>query len=105
MITTFTVAGDELQPFSNAVTAYIPLIAVVVLVLSGFWIVVLNPEGPVQTYVTPGVAELDLSSSFNPEHKGLLAVTTGVSGAVGLTSVNSPSSFEVQPFLVTAIAS
>ena len=51
--TTFALAV-AVHPFpSVTVTVYVPPIAKVALALEGFWLVDVNPDGPLQEYITP----------------------------------------------------
>ena len=61
------------------------------------------PFGSVQEYVAPAVVVTAVKFKVLPEHKGLLLPAVGASGAAGLTKVNGPTAFEVQPFMEAVI--
>jgi hypothetical protein len=83
LTTTVTVATELVHPLAIAVTVYVPLAAVVALVMLGFWLVEAKLLGPVQLYVAP-VTVVAVRLSVDPAHIGLLLDAVGAEG-VGLT--------------------
>jgi hypothetical protein len=67
------------QPFTVAVTTYVPEAAAVTLARTGFWSAELKPFGPVQAYVAPATGAA-VSASVPPAHRGLLLPATGTAG-------------------------
>ena len=51
-------------------------------------------EGPLQLYVTPGVADSAVRFSVSPEHNGPLLFAVGVAGVAGSVSTTGPIMFE-----------
>lgn len=100
---TVTVPAAEVHPLNVAVTLYSPLAATDAFGIVGFCTLLLKPFGPFQVYVTPGVAELAVSTKLFPLHIGLLLPVIGVAGGVGSDKVKGPTTFDGQPFSVTDI--
>ena len=86
LITTVTVPPGPVQPFTVAVTVYIPAAAAVTLGIEGFCSDEEKLFGPVQLYVADGIV---LAKRFNvkPTHTGLLLVATGAAGIALITTV------------------
>ena len=51
------VPAGEVQPFTVAVTLYVPVAAVVALGIVGFWAAEVKPLGPVHAYVASATVE------------------------------------------------
>ena len=78
-MTTAVVPADPVQPFSVALTEYVPEAKVVILPIIGFCKEEEKPLGPVQEYVElPMVLAVKLN--VVPEQIGLLLPATGAAG-------------------------
>ena len=73
--------------------------AVVALVIVGFWAEDVNELGPVQEYVAPATAGVERLIVF-PAHTGVLLEAVGVEGVVFTTTTVVPAPL-VQPLAVT----
>ena len=94
---TDTVAGELAHPLS-AITVYVPVAAVVTFVMKGFCDVDVNPFGPVQLKVAPGIFPA-VSNNVDPEHTGVFDDAVGVAGALFTVTVVDPAG-PVHPFTV-----
>jgi len=100
--TTFTVPAGETQPFSVAVTLYVPPPAMVTPEILGFCMLLVNPFGPVHVYVMlPVEVVLAWRLRLLPLQTGPLVVATGVTGGLGSLSVNGPTTFDMHPVRIT----
>jgi hypothetical protein len=95
---TVTVAGLLEQPLL-ATTVYVPAAASTTLFITGFCVVEVNPFGPLQEYVAPGIVST-ISCSESPAHTGLLLDATGVAGEEFTVTLTVPALL-VHPFTVT----
>ena len=71
----------EMQPFASVtVTVYVPALTVVALEMLGFWTMEVNPFGPVQLKLYPGVppAPEDARFKLAPLQIGLLELAVDV---------------------------
>ena len=73
--------GDELHPPAEAVTLKRPELLVLAFTMEGFWLVELNPFGPVQLYVAPGTVEA-VRFKVMPVQSGPLLPAVGAAGGV-----------------------
>ena len=95
-LTTVVVAAADVHPFTVAVTAYVPAMAAVTLLNTGFCAVDVNPFGPVQLYVAPAIV-LAVRLTVPPAYTGPLFVAVGVAGS-GVTLTDTPAEVALQPF-------
>lgn len=96
---TDVVATVDVQPFTVAVTEYVPLIDVVALPMAGFCCDTAKLFGPVHEYVAPATV-VALSWIVPPLQYGPPFDATGAAGRALTTTVVDPAA-EVQPFAVT----
>jgi len=78
------------------VTEYVPAVVAVTLGILGFCNVDVKPDGPVQLYVTPGVAVELVRNNVESAHTGELLLTIGTAGVVS-TATNTVA-LSIQPF-------
>ena len=76
---TVVVPAIPVQPFSVAVTEYVPAFTVVAAVMTGFCVGSEKPFGPVHAYVDPPTV-LAVKLRSLPEQSGALLDATGVAG-------------------------
>src|SRR5204863_139146 len=81
------------------VTLYVPVAAVVALVIDGFCKAEVNPFGPVQLYVAPATVGV-LNVKVDPAQIGPLLDAVGVVGIEFTVAVVDPAAL-VQPLTVT----
>ncbi len=75
------------MPPRLTVTVYVPNAVSGTFGIIGFCIVDVNPDGPVQLYVTPGVTHVEYSLSVSSvSHTGVLLVHVGVAGVESMTT-------------------
>ena len=98
-LTTAAVApAAEVQPFTVAVTLYVPEAAVVAPEMVGLWRLDTNPLGPVHEYVAPETAGV-VRFRVCPEQIGPLLLAVGAAG-MGLTTTVVGAGSEVHPLTV-----
>ena len=95
---TVVVPAVEVQPLAEAVTEYVPAIAVVALAIVGFCRFEVKPFGPVQEYVAPVTVEA-LSWIVAPAQYGPPLLAVGVCGFAFTVTVVVPA-VELQPLTV-----
>ena len=94
---TVVVAAGPVHPLVVIVALYVPAIASVALVITGFWVVELKPLGPDQVNVVPVPDAVRLI--VPPVHTGELEDTVGAAG-IGLTVAVTVPFALVQPLTV-----
>ena len=90
--------AGPVQPFTVALTEYIPEAFTVAFGIVGFGDEELNPPGPVHEYDAPLMAPAERDIKL-PAHKGPLFDATGAAGS-GLTTALVDTGELVQPFTV-----
>ena len=90
LTTTLVVPAAELQLPTLTTTEYVPLFAVVALVIVGFCCVEVNEFGPVQAYVAPLTVGV-LSEIVPPAQYGPVFEAVGVLGVVLTTTLVVPA--------------
>jgi hypothetical protein len=98
LIVTVVVPAAEGQALAVAVTLYRPEAATLALTIVGFWLVEVNPSGPVQLYVAPGTVEA-VRLRVEPESIGPLLPAVGAAGMSFTTATVMPAR-ELQPLAV-----
>ena len=88
----------EVQPFTVAVTLYVPVAAVVALVIVGSCALELNPLGPVHAYVAP-LTVVAVRCNVEPSQIGLSLPAVGAEG-MALTVAAVVPAEDVQPLTV-----
>jgi hypothetical protein len=73
------------QPFTVAVTAYVPDAAGVAFGIDGFWADEVKPFGPVHAYVAPAI-DAAVSASVWPAHRGALLPAVGTGGGARMAT-------------------
>lgn len=98
---TVTVPAAPVQPFTVAVTEYVPAAKRVTPAILGFCIADEKLFGPVQLYVAPAIA---LAVRFNvpPKQIGLLLPATGAEG-IGFTTTTVVAGELAQPLFATTV--
>jgi hypothetical protein len=97
--TTAVVPKVPVQPFTVAVTEYVPALSAVTPLMDGFCVVELNEAGPVHVYVAPTMFDA-VRFNVDPTHNGPLFVAVGAAGVALITTATVPAAL-VQPFTVT----
>ena len=99
LTTTAVVPMPEVQPLVVTVTLYVPAIAAVALVITGFCTEEEKLFGPVHEYVAPATAAVERLIVL-PVHTGVLLLAVGVAGVAFTTTAAVPTA-DVHPFVVT----
>jgi len=97
--TTVVVACAETQPFTVAVTVYIPEAATVAAAIDGACEFEVKAFGPVQLYVAPATKPA-FKFKVLPAHTGVLLEAVGVAGVAFTVTAKVPLA-DTQPFTVT----
>jgi hypothetical protein len=97
---TVTVPTTLVHPLAVAVTEYVPLAAVVTLVMDGFCDVEVNELGPVQLYVAPATL-LAVRFNVDPAHTGLLLPAVGAVGTGFTVTDTVPAALGHPPTVTT----
>ena len=92
------VPAEEVQPLTVAVTLYVPVAAVVALVIDGFWDEELKLLGPDHAYVAPDTV-VAVKFNVEPSQTGPLFPAVGAEG-IALTVAAVVPAEEVQPLTV-----
>ena len=95
----FVVPAGDVQLFTLTVTEYVPVAAVVALVIDGFWAELLNELGPVHAYVAPVTVGVERFKVL-PAQIGPLLEAVGVDGIAFTVALVVPVD-DVQPPTVT----
>lgn len=98
LMLTVVVSGSDEQESTTAITIYAPDMEDWVLVIEGFCVADVNPEGPVQLYVAL-LTLLAVRYKMFPVHNGPLLDAAGVAG-VGLTTACVDTGAELHPLSV-----
>jgi len=83
------------------VTEYVPAVVAVTLGILGFCKVDVNPDGPVQLYVTPGVAVELVRNKVESAQTGELLLTIGTAGVVSTATVTVALSIQPARLVIT----
>ena len=94
--TTLVVEGELAQPFTVAITLYVPVAKTVGLAMLGFCNVDVNPFGPVQEYVAPAMA-VEVRFNGLPTQTGAFELAAGLVGILFIVTLVVPAKLAQPP--------